>query len=138
LVAFWGAPLPVADHADQALAAARGIAAAMAGFNAGRAARGQAPLRVRIGIESGVAMAGDFGSSARSIYTAVGDSVNVASRLETLARELPHDIVVGPGTATLARRHTLVPIGQTTLRGKQACIALYTLAPAADGEGGRP
>ncbi|SEO21051.1 adenylate cyclase [Duganella sp. CF517] len=136
LVAFWGAPLPVADHADQALAAARGIAAAMAGFNAARAARGQAPLRVRIGIESGVAMAGDFGSSARSIYTAVGDSVNVASRLETLARELPHDIVIGPGTAALARRHTLLPIGQTTLRGKQAFTALYTLAPAEHGGAG--
>jgi adenylate cyclase len=138
LVAFWGAPLPVADHADQALAAARGITRAMQVFNADRAARGQAPLRVRIGIESGVAMAGDFGSSARSIYTAVGDSVNVASRLETLARDLPHDIVIGPGTAALARSHTLLPIGQTTLRGKQEFTALYTLAASDLPAGGQP
>jgi adenylate cyclase len=137
LVAFWGAPLPVADHADQALAAARGITRAMQVFNAERAARGQAPLRVRIGIESGVAMAGDFGSSARSIYTAVGDSVNVASRLETLARDLPHDIVIGPGTAALARSHSLLPIGQTTLRGKQEFTALYTLAATDLPDGGR-
>jgi len=135
LVAFWGAPLPVADHADQALAAARGITRAMALFNADRLAAGLAPLRVRIGIESGIAMAGDFGSSARSIYTAVGDSVNVASRLETLARDLPHDIVIGPGTAALARREQLLPIGQTTLRGKQEFTALYTLASQAQPAG---
>jgi adenylate cyclase len=126
LVAFWGAPLPVADHADQALDAALAIAAAVRQFNLARQARGEAPLRVRIGIESGVAMAGDFGSTSRSIYTAVGDSVNVASRLETLARDLPHDIIVGPGTAERARRHQLTRIGSTVLRGKEHSTMLYT------------
>ncbi|WGG51381.1 CHASE2 domain-containing protein [Rugamonas sp. DEMB1] len=135
LVAFWGAPLPVADHADQALDAAAAILAAMAVFNRRRAALGQAPIRVRIGIESGTAMAGDFGSSTRSIYTAVGDSVNVASRLETAARELPYDVVVGPGTAALCRRHQLLRIGQTLLRGKEQLTTLYTLAAAARPQG---
>ena len=138
LVAFWGAPLPVADHADQALAAARGITRAIAAFNAERVAQGLVPLRVRIGIESGTAMAGDFGSSARSIYTAVGDSVNVASRLETLARDLPHDIIIGPGTAALARRERLLPIGETTLRGKKASTALYTLESQTHPDGAHP
>jgi adenylate cyclase len=127
LVAFWGAPLPVPDHADQALDAAEAILAGMADFNAQRLRQGLAPIRVRIGIESGRAMAGDFGSAARSIYTAVGDSVNVASRLETAARDLPHDVIIGPGTAALCRRHRLGSIGELTLRGKEHPTTLYTL-----------
>ncbi|MYM85057.1 CHASE2 domain-containing protein [Duganella sp. FT50W] len=133
LVAFWGAPLPVADHADQALDAAGAILTGMRAFNRDRLARGEAPIRVRIGIESGRAMAGDFGSVSRSIYTAVGDSVNVASRLETAARDLPYDVVIGPGTAALSRRHGLRHIGQTTLRGKQSRTELYTLDTLAAG-----
>jgi len=129
LVAFWGAPLAVPDHADQALNAAEAIQAGMAAFNATRQRQGLKPVRVRIGIESGRAMAGDFGSAARSIYTAVGDSVNVASRLETAARDLPYDVIVGPGTAALCRRHTLRHIGELTLRGKEHPTTLYTLAP---------
>lgn len=131
LVAFWGAPLPVADHADQALDAALAIVAAVGALNAGRAAQGLAPLRVRIGIESGEAMAGDFGSSSRSIYTAVGDGVNVASRLETAARDLPHDVIVGPGTAQRCRRHALTRLGELTLRGKAEQTTIYTLTALA-------
>jgi adenylate cyclase len=128
LVAFWGAPLPVADHADLALEAALAITDAMHAFNRQRAARGEAPVRVRIGIESGLAMAGDFGSSSRSIYTAVGDSVNVASRLETAARDYPYDIIVGPGCAERARRCALARIGETILRGKEHPTTLFTPA----------
>lgn len=135
LVAFWGAPLPVPDHADQALDAAEAIQAGMAKFNAARLRQGLAPVRVRIGIESGRAMAGDFGSAARSIYTAVGDSVNVASRLETAARDLPHDVIIGPGTAALCQRHRLRHIGELTLRGKEHPTTLYTLAVPAPQQG---
>ena len=88
LVAFWGAPLPISDHADLALDAAHEILLRVRSFSEARAREGKPPLRVRIGIESGEAMAGDFGSAMRSIYTAVGDSVNVASRLEQVARGL--------------------------------------------------
>src|SRR6185312_10804425 len=98
LVAFWGAPLPNAEHADLALDAAQAILRAVAEMSARREAAGKPRLRVRIGIESGAAMAGDYGSSFRSIYTAVGDSVNTASRLEQAARDYPHDVIVGEGT----------------------------------------
>ncbi len=127
LVAFWGAPLPIADHADLALDAALEIVAEVRRFSAARQQAGKPPLRVRIGIESGIAMAGDFGTSFRSIYTAVGDSVNVASRLEELARDLPYDIVVGPETAALAQRHRCKPLGEVLLRGKEKPTSLYTL-----------
>jgi adenylate cyclase len=88
-------------------------------------------VRVRIGIESGLAMAGDFGTSFRSLYTAVGDSVNVASRLEESARDFPHDIIVGPGTVSRARRHRFMSLGQRILRGKERATELFTLETAA-------
>lgn len=128
LVAFWGAPLPNANHADLALDAACEIVQEVRNFSRTREARGLPRLRVRIGIESGIAMAGDFGSAFRSIYTAVGDSVNVASRLEQLAREYPHDVIVGPGTASSVRRHALLSLGSVVLRGKDNPMALYALA----------
>lgn len=129
LVAFWGAPLPNADHADLALDAAARILREVAQLSALRARHGLPPLRVRIGIESGAAMAGDYGTSFRSIYTAVGDSVNTASRLEQAARDYPHDVIVGEGTARRASRHRLLALGERQLRGKEKPIQLYTLAP---------
>lgn len=131
LVAFWGAPLSIEDHADLALDAAQEIVAEVRRFSQARQQAGKPPLRVRIGIESGIAMAGDFGTSFRSIYTAVGDSVNIASRLQELARDLPYDIVVGAETAAMAKRHRCKPLGEVLLRGKENPTALYTLEPAA-------
>lgn len=127
LVAFWGAPLPNADHADLALEAATRILHEVAQFSALRVAGGKPALRVRIGIESGAAMAGDYGTMARSIYTAVGDSVNTAARLEQAARDYPHDIILGEGTAALARRHRLQLLGERHLRGKERPTRIYTL-----------
>lgn len=128
LVAFWGAPLPIAQHADLALDAACAIVARVAALSATREAAGHPPLRVRIGIESGLAMAGDFGTSFRSIYTAVGDSVNTASRLEQAARDFPHDVIVGAGTVERAQRHDFVELGERLLRGKGKPAMLYTPA----------
>ena len=131
LVAFWGAPLPNVDHADLALDAAQQIVRAVRQLSSMRVAAGEQPLRVRIGIESGLAMTGDFGSSTRSIYTAVGDSVNTASRLEQAAREFPHDIIIGEGTVNRATRHRFTALGQRLLRGKEHPSFLYTLESAA-------
>jgi len=127
LVAFWGAPLPNAQHADLALDAAARILREVATFSATRVASGKPALRVRIGIESGAAMAGDYGTTSRSIYTAVGDSVNTAARLEQAARDYPHDVIVGEGTAGLARRHRLLLLGERHLRGKERPTRIYTL-----------
>jgi len=130
LVAFWGAPLPNLDHADLALDAAARILLEVAQFSAARVALGKPPLRVRIGIESGAAMAGDYGTAARSIYTAVGDSVNTAARLEQAARDYPHDVIVGEGTAALSHRHRLLLLGERQLRGKGRPTRVYTLEQA--------
>jgi adenylate cyclase len=110
-----------------ALDAARAILDRVSLLSAQRVAIGRPPLRVRIGIESGIAMAGDFGTSFRSIYTAVGDSVNTASRLEHAARDFPHDVIVGAGTVDRARRHRFIPLGERLLRGKEKPSTLFTL-----------
>lgn len=126
LVAFWGAPIPNAQHADLALDAAARILREVAALSAARVAAGGQPLRVRIGIESGLAMVGDYGSAFRSIYTAVGDSVNTASRLEQAARDFPHDVIIGQGTVGYATRHRFLSLGLHALRGKEHPIELYT------------
>ena len=127
MMAFWGAPLPLEEHADLALEAAREMTRRVALLSEQRERAGRPPLRVRIGIDSGPAMAGDFGTSFRSIYTAVGDSVNTAARLEQVARAFPHDIIVGAGTVARARRHRFIPLGERLLRGKEKPTTLYTL-----------
>ena len=129
LVAFWGAPLPVAEHADLALDAAQQIVQEVRRLSLTRQQSGKPQLRVRIGIESGTAMAGDFGSSSRSIYTAVGDSVNIAARLQVMARDFPYDIIVGQGTVAQAVRHRFKLLGEEVLRGKGKPTMLYTLEP---------
>lgn len=129
LVAFWGAPLPVDNHADLALDAAREMVRRVRQMSAHRVDQGKLPLRVRIGIESGEAMAGDFGTSFRSIYTAVGDSVNTASRLEQAARDFPHDVIVGAGTVGRATRHRFILLGERLLRGKERPTTLFTFDP---------
>jgi adenylate cyclase len=132
LVAFWGAPLPIEQHADLALDAARAIVERVTALSRVREAQGHPRLRVRIGIESGPAVAGDFGTTFRSIYTAVGDSVNTASRLEQAARDFPYDVIVGEGSVERSRRHDFIALGERRLRGKGKATALYTpgwLAP---------
>jgi adenylate cyclase len=136
LVAFWGAPLPVENHADLALDAGIQILQNIRLFNEARSYLGLKAVRVRIGVESGIAMAGDFGTSSRSIYTAVGDSVNVASRLEDVARHLPHDIIIGQGTVNCASRHIFISLGERILKGKERPSALFTLPPGALQESG--
>jgi adenylate cyclase len=135
LVAFWGAPLPIEEHADLALDAAAEIVRRVEALSARHQAAGNKPLRVRIGIDSGPAMAGDFGTSFRSIYTAVGDSVNTASRLEQVARDFPHDVIIGAGTVERARRHHFIRLGERRLRGKEQLTTLYTLSTSMEQQG---
>ncbi len=129
LVAFWGAPLPIAQHADLALDAARAILVRVEALSQQRMRDGHPPLRVRVGMESGPAMAGDFGTSFRSIYTAVGDSVNTASRLEQAARDFPHDVIIGAGTVARSERHHFLFLGERLLRGKENPTLLYSFDP---------
>lgn len=127
LVAFWGAPLPCADQADRAVSAALGILSEVEALNARRQLGGFAPLRVRIGIESGPALVGDLGTSFRSTYTAVGDCINFASRLEAAARDLPTQLVIGSAANRQLTRHQTSSLGHIRLRGTHTTIEVFTV-----------
>lgn len=130
LVAFWGAPLACPEQADWAVSAALDILAEVDTFNRERQRYGLAPVRVRIGIESGSALVGDLGTSFRSTYTAVGDCINFASRLESAARDLPTRLVIGAATCGSLSKHTTVSLGKITLRDTQTTIEVFTVTPS--------
>ena len=128
LVAFWGAPLACTDQADRAASAALDILAEVDALNMRRQQNGFAPLRVRIGIESGPALVGDLGTTFRSTYTAVGDCINFASRLEAAARDLPTQLVIGASANSQIKKHQTVSLGSLTVRGTQTAIEVFTTA----------
>lgn len=127
LVAFWGAPLPCPDQADRAVSAALEILVEVETFNARRQRTGRAPVRVRIGIESGSALVGDLGTSFRSTYTAVGDCINFASRLEAAARDLPTPLLIGSAANSRLLKHKTTSLGQITLRGTKSTIEVFAV-----------
>lgn len=136
LVAFWGAPLDCPEQADQAVSAALDILDAVEAFNSSWIRRGQAPLRVRIGIENGQALVGDLGTPFRSTYTAVGDCINFASRLEAAAKELPTPLVIGSSANTKLKSHETYAVGSVQLRGTDRTMEIFTVRNA-HSEGGK-
>lgn len=129
LVAFWGAPLPTADHAVRALEAARQMVLEVRHWNEQRIRQGLPPARVRIGIESGPALVGDLGTEFRRTYTAVGDCINLASKLQAAARHRSVDLVVGPHAAQLLREAGLAMmfLASERLPGKNEPVMLWTI-----------
>ncbi|MFZ9679476.1 MAG: CHASE2 domain-containing protein [Quisquiliibacterium sp.] len=117
LVAFWGAPIAIVDHADRAVDAAMRIVANVDRYNLQRKSQGLAELRVRIGIASGSALVGDLGTPFRIAYTAVGDCINLASRLQQLSRELDVSIAVAESCASQCQRWTFRALGLVPVRG---------------------
>ena len=127
LIAFWGAPLPMADHAACALEAAREMFSRLEDFNRQRLAAGLSPLAMRVGLESGEAVVGDLGSSSRGVYTAVGTCINLASRLQEMARDLGEPLVVGPQAyhACVAGPIPLRSLGLHRVRGLDEPVELH-------------
>jgi class 3 adenylate cyclase len=91
LMAFWGAPLEQPDHAAQAMRSARLIAQALTLFNQRQRDAGKPACRLRIGLHTGEALVGNVGFAGRMNYTAIGDTVNLAQRLEQHGKSLPRD-----------------------------------------------
>lgn len=98
LMAVFNAPLEQPDHAGRAVRCAKAMHVALEEINAGRGRRGEPPLVMGIGIHTGVATLGPVGSPERREYTAIGETVNVASRIEELTRSIGEPILLTEAT----------------------------------------
>jgi adenylate cyclase len=130
VMAIFSAPLSQPDHAQRAIQAALRMQERLDEFNR---LRPECPtLRMRIGINSGAAVAGDIGSPVRKEYTVIGDAVNVASRLESSVAE-PGQIVIGPATYELVRdAFTCRLLPEIRLKGKQKVMRPYLVVGPAE------
>jgi adenylate cyclase len=126
VMAIWNAPNDQSDHALRACRAAARISAALHAMPP--LAEKHDRIRVRIGINSGTALVGNIGSTERLSYTAIGDAVNLASRLVGVAKE--HGVEIVLSGETLARtEHGLQTraLGETAIRGKSKPVPIFTI-----------
>ncbi len=123
MMAFFGAPLAMPDHAVRAVEAALRMQEALASLNQGRA--GVRPIEMRIGVNSGPVVVGDIGTPQRKDYTVIGDVVNIASRLESSVAK-PGDVIIGESTHAAARHlFDCEPLEAVRLKGKRESVRPY-------------
>ncbi len=131
IMAVFGAPVGMDDHADRAVRAAREmLEERLPRFNAWLEEEGMAhEFRMGIGVHSGSVMSGNVGSERRMEYTAVGDTTNTAARLEAMTKGSGHQLFVSAATHALLGDEAaeLVFYGELTVRGRQATIGVWTL-----------
>jgi adenylate cyclase len=128
LMAYFGAPVGQTDHAERAVRCGLQMLAALQALNRQRATRGSTPLRMGIGIHSGKVIVGDVGSPHRREYTAIGDAVNVAARLQELTRERGVDLLVsGETRRRMGDAISLRTAGHVQVRGRAESIECYVV-----------
>ncbi|MBA3449030.1 MAG: adenylate/guanylate cyclase domain-containing protein [Pseudaminobacter sp.] len=140
LMATFGVPSPAKDDAARALRCARAMASSVDEWNAKRRAHGALPVDVRIGCQYGPVVLGAIGSERNLSFAVVGDTCNVASRLQTLCRELKADICVGAALIAAVKRagdqgalSGLTHHGEIHVRGRDNPVDVW-ISPKRDSE----
>lgn len=134
IMAFWNAPVVIKDHAGGAGRAALGMRRALERFN-NLSAGGMQPewrrhlpkIAIGTGITTGLACVGNMGSESRFDYSVVGDTVNIASRVETATKHLAFDIVLSGATAIKVPELATLEAGTIALKGKHEHIPVHIL-----------
>ena len=138
IMAVFGAPIEMDDHADRAYAAAREMAGpALDEFNGWLRSTGRdESFRIGVGLNSGVVMAGNVGSEKRLEYTAIGDTTNTASRIESLTKGTPHMIMLAESTRMmmLHEQPELERIDSMSVKGRREEVVIWAPATATGGE----
>lgn len=129
IMAYFGAPSGNALHADQAVNCAIKMRYAIADLNSARVGRGEKPIQIGIGLHSGRAVVGDVGAHFRREFTVIGDTVNTASRIESLTKKHKVDILVSEDVRSrVSHSNHFVFQGDDVLRGKNTSMRTYTIA----------
>jgi adenylate cyclase len=135
LMATFGTPTPGDFDATNALATARHMLSELAAWNQERAARGEPALKVSIGIHYGTVVQGDIGGGRRLEFTVLGDTVNVASRLEAMTRQLETPLVISQDMVDQLSREQAAPdlsgLAENepqVIRGRVAKLGIWTLS----------
>ena len=132
LMAFFGAPMEAADHAQRACHAALAMRQRRLALAADWARKGWPRLRARTGINSGPMLVGNLGSKYRFSYGVLGDSVNLGSRLEGLNKVYGTDILIGEQTARLLGDMFVVrEVDLVRVKGREQAIQIYELIATA-------
>ena len=118
-MAYFGAPVAQPDHADRAVRCALAMQAALASLNLSTPRRGVPALRMGIGIHSGSVILGDIGAARRREYTIIGDTVNVAARIEQMTKTYDAAILVSEETKDRVKGNvTFTSVEPVTVKGK--------------------
>ena len=128
VMAFWGAPIPQHDHALRACRSALAMQEALVDMNAAWKEKGRPPIHIRIGINTGEMVVGNMGAVGKFAYTVIGDSVNLASRLEGANREYHTGIMVSQRTYELVRHEILGrELDRIAVYGRNEPVTTYEL-----------
>ncbi len=125
VMAFWGAPLNDPDHARHALLAGLEMQQHLQALMREFEARGWPVFRIGVGINSGTMTVGNMGSEFRRAYTVMGDSVNLASRLESLTKQYGAGIIVGEATMNAVPEAVYRELDRVRVKGKLEPVAIY-------------
>jgi len=132
VMAFWGAPQVMKDHAERAVRAALSAQTELAALRAEWEAEGIAILDISYGIATGEVIVGNIGNRRRMNYTVIGDAANVASRLEGLNKQLGTSILISNATAgQLSDAFTLRPVENAVIPGRQMSELVWEVLPGA-------
>ena len=128
IMAFWGAPIPEPKQADKAVKAALEMLEELKKINIQFLASGDPEIKIGIGIYTGKAIVGNIGSEHRFDYTAIGDTVNIASRIEGLTKEYKTEIIIGESTKNkLTENFSVTLLGKTNVKGKLEEVTIYSV-----------
>jgi class 3 adenylate cyclase/ABC-type nitrate/sulfonate/bicarbonate transport system substrate-binding protein len=135
VMAFWGAPLELPDHALRACCGALRSVRRLEAANATQRRDEQLAFRMRIGLNTGEALVGNVGSTDRFSYTAMGDAVNVASRLEGMNKQFGTSICVSATLATAVGDQIVVrPLRRIAVKGREERFMIYELLGVRDND----
>jgi adenylate cyclase len=128
IMAFWGAPYPQTDHALRACRTGLEMLQALERLQASWELRGMPRLDICVGINTGTMLVGNMGSKRRFNFTVIGDSVNLASRLEGLNRQFGTDIIISEGTLHQVKGQVVArELDLIRVKGKTQPVQVYEL-----------